>query len=96
MTIFKFYNAQDYKDESGWALNQAATFFFFYFYKILQNEQLDEISPLGNEEVSAVSQAWFTTKEDKDSLTNKGKIYCEFQCPVEKNGDRKDLQSSRF
>nr|XP_020653410.1 cyclin-D-binding Myb-like transcription factor 1 isoform X5 [Pogona vitticeps] len=26
----------------------------------------------GNEEVSAVSQAWFTTKEDKDSLTNKG------------------------
>lgn len=29
MTIFKFYNAQDYKDESGWALNQAATFFFF-------------------------------------------------------------------
>ncbi|POI31488.1 hypothetical protein CIB84_004761 [Bambusicola thoracicus] len=41
-------------------------------FKILQNEQLDEISPMGNEEVSAVSQAWFTTKEDKDSLTNKG------------------------
>uniref|UniRef100_A0A8C5LMA3 Cyclin-D-binding Myb-like transcription factor 1 n=1 Tax=Jaculus jaculus TaxID=51337 RepID=A0A8C5LMA3_JACJA len=40
--------------------------------QILQNEQLDEISPLGTEEVSAVSQAWFTTKEDKDSLTNKG------------------------
>ncbi|XP_021109673.1 cyclin-D-binding Myb-like transcription factor 1 isoform X3 [Heterocephalus glaber] len=40
--------------------------------QILQNEQLDEISPLGNEEVCAVSQAWFTTKEDKDSLTNKG------------------------
>ncbi|NXU57052.1 DMTF1 factor, partial [Turnix velox] len=40
--------------------------------QILQNEQLDEISPVGNEEVSAVSQAWFTTKEDKDSLTNKG------------------------
>ncbi|XP_031310677.1 cyclin-D-binding Myb-like transcription factor 1 isoform X3 [Camelus dromedarius] len=40
--------------------------------QILQNEQLDEVSPLGNEEVSAVSQAWFTTKEDKDSLTNKG------------------------
>uniref|UniRef100_A0A8D2CXP9 Cyclin-D-binding Myb-like transcription factor 1 n=1 Tax=Sciurus vulgaris TaxID=55149 RepID=A0A8D2CXP9_SCIVU len=40
--------------------------------QILQNDQLDEISPLGNEEVSAVSQAWFTTKEDKDSLTNKG------------------------
>nr|XP_048692486.1 cyclin-D-binding Myb-like transcription factor 1 isoform X3 [Caretta caretta] len=41
--------------------------------QILQNEQLDENSPLGSEEVSAVSQAWFTTKEDKDSLTNKGK-----------------------
>ncbi|XP_074124648.1 cyclin-D-binding Myb-like transcription factor 1 isoform X4 [Sminthopsis crassicaudata] len=40
--------------------------------QILQNEQLDDVSPLGNEEVSAVSQAWFTTKEDKDSLTNKG------------------------
>nr|XP_048289530.1 cyclin-D-binding Myb-like transcription factor 1 isoform X1 [Myodes glareolus]XP_048289531.1 cyclin-D-binding Myb-like transcription factor 1 isoform X1 [Myodes glareolus] len=40
--------------------------------QILQNDQLDEISPLGTEEVSAVSQAWFTTKEDKDSLTNKG------------------------
>ncbi|XP_049627014.1 cyclin-D-binding Myb-like transcription factor 1 isoform X3 [Suncus etruscus] len=40
--------------------------------QFLENEQLDEISPLGNEEVSAVSQAWFTTKEDKDSLTNKG------------------------
>ncbi|XP_073184784.1 cyclin-D-binding Myb-like transcription factor 1 isoform X3 [Lepidochelys kempii] len=40
--------------------------------QILQNEQLDENSPLGSEEVSAVSQAWFTTKEDKDSLTNKG------------------------
>ncbi|XP_054061121.1 cyclin-D-binding Myb-like transcription factor 1 isoform X2 [Rissa tridactyla] len=40
--------------------------------QILQNEQLDEITPMGNEEVSAVSQAWFTTKEDKDSLTNKG------------------------
>ena len=60
-------------------LNQAATFFFFCLLKILQNEQLDEISPLGNEEVSAVSQAWFTTKEDKDSLTNKGKIHHEFQ-----------------
>uniref|UniRef100_A0A8C9FQK8 Cyclin D binding myb-like transcription factor 1 n=1 Tax=Pavo cristatus TaxID=9049 RepID=A0A8C9FQK8_PAVCR len=42
--------------------------------QILQNEQLDEISPMGNEEVSAVSQAWFTTKEDKDSLTNKADI----------------------
>ena len=47
-----------------------------FFLKILQNDQLDEISPLGTEEVSAVSQAWFTTKEDKDSLTNKGKINC--------------------
>ncbi|KAG8142550.1 hypothetical protein E2320_005773 [Naja naja] len=42
--------------------------------QILQNEQLDEISSLANEEVSAVSQAWFTTKEDKDCLTNKGKF----------------------
>ncbi|XP_042324131.1 cyclin-D-binding Myb-like transcription factor 1 isoform X2 [Sceloporus undulatus] len=40
--------------------------------QILQNEQLDEISSLSNEDVSAVSQAWFTTKEDKDTLTNKG------------------------
>ncbi|XP_037098666.1 cyclin-D-binding Myb-like transcription factor 1 isoform X2 [Syngnathus acus] len=28
--------------------------------------------PDGKAEVSAVSQAWFTTKEDKDTLTNKG------------------------
>lgn len=55
------------RDLSGW--------FHVGLFKILQNEQLDEISPMGNEEVSAVSQAWFTTKEDKDSLTNKGRIY---------------------
>ncbi|XP_069483928.1 cyclin-D-binding Myb-like transcription factor 1 isoform X1 [Ambystoma mexicanum] len=40
--------------------------------QILQNEQSDDLSPTGNEEVMPVSQAWFTTKEDKDSLTNKG------------------------
>ncbi|CAJ0944244.1 unnamed protein product [Ranitomeya imitator] len=40
--------------------------------QILQNEQLADISPSGNDEVSAVSRAWFTSKEDKDSLTNKG------------------------
>nr|XP_033814316.1 cyclin-D-binding Myb-like transcription factor 1 isoform X2 [Geotrypetes seraphini] len=40
--------------------------------QILQNDQLDEISPLGSKDIPAVSQAWFTTKEDKDSLTNKG------------------------
>ncbi|KAM5171380.1 cyclin-D-binding Myb-like transcription factor 1 isoform 2-T2 [Mantella aurantiaca] len=40
--------------------------------QILQNEQLDSLSPAGNEDVSAVSRAWFTSKEDKDSLTNKG------------------------
>ncbi|KAM8974655.1 cyclin-D-binding Myb-like transcription factor 1 isoform 1-T1 [Pelodytes ibericus] len=40
--------------------------------QIIQNEQLDDISPTGNDEVSAVSRAWFTSKEDKDSLTNKG------------------------
>ncbi|KAM4747269.1 cyclin-D-binding Myb-like transcription factor 1 [Rhinophrynus dorsalis] len=40
--------------------------------QILQNEPLDDLSPTGNEEVSAVSRAWFTSKEDKDTLTNKG------------------------
>ncbi|KAM4039177.1 cyclin-D-binding Myb-like transcription factor 1 isoform 2-T2 [Anomaloglossus baeobatrachus] len=40
--------------------------------QILQNEQLADISPAGNDEVSAVSRAWFTSKEDKDSLTNRG------------------------
>ncbi|XP_073475639.1 cyclin-D-binding Myb-like transcription factor 1 isoform X2 [Aquarana catesbeiana] len=40
--------------------------------QILQNEQLDDISPAGNEDMSAVSRAWFTSKEDKDSLTHKG------------------------
>ncbi|XP_068132266.1 cyclin-D-binding Myb-like transcription factor 1 isoform X2 [Hyperolius riggenbachi] len=40
--------------------------------QILQNEQLDAISPGDIDEVSAVSRAWFTSKEDKDSLTNKG------------------------
>ncbi|XP_053320585.1 cyclin-D-binding Myb-like transcription factor 1 isoform X2 [Spea bombifrons] len=40
--------------------------------QILQNEQHDDISPTGNEEASAVSRAWFTSKEDKDTLTNKG------------------------
>ncbi|KAG9489949.1 hypothetical protein GDO78_005715 [Eleutherodactylus coqui] len=40
--------------------------------QILQNEQLADISRAGNDEVSAVSRAWFTSKEDKDSLTNKG------------------------
>ncbi|CAH2275653.1 cyclin-D-binding Myb-like transcription factor 1 [Pelobates cultripes] len=39
--------------------------------QILQNEQLDDISTADSEEV-AVSRAWFTSKEDKDSLTNKG------------------------
>ncbi|XP_075064785.1 cyclin-D-binding Myb-like transcription factor 1 isoform X2 [Mixophyes fleayi] len=40
--------------------------------QILQNEQLADISPASNDEASAVSRAWFTSKEDKDSLTNKG------------------------
>lgn len=40
---------------------------------------------MGNEEVSAVSQAWFTTKEDKDSLTNKGRVFqMQFSYVVEK------------
>lgn len=39
---------------------------------VLQEDQ-DPPSPGPNTEVSPVSQAWFTTKEDKDTLTNKGK-----------------------
>ncbi|KAJ8381895.1 hypothetical protein SKAU_G00026730 [Synaphobranchus kaupii] len=38
--------------------------------QILQND--GSLSPQKTEEVSAVSQAWFTTKEDKDTLVNKG------------------------
>ncbi|KAJ1164421.1 hypothetical protein NDU88_004860 [Pleurodeles waltl] len=38
----------------------------------LQNEQPDNLSPSANEDVTPVSQAWFTTREDKDSLTYKG------------------------
>lgn len=65
------------EDLTGW--------FRVGLFKILQNEQLDEISPLGNEEVSAVSQAWFTTKEDKDSLTNKGKLFqIQFSCAIKR------------
>ncbi|MEE6520671.1 hypothetical protein FKM82_018581 [Ascaphus truei] len=48
--------------------------------QILQNEQLDDLSPTGNEEVSAVSRAWFTSKEDKDSLTNKGRAIFTAVC----------------
>ncbi|XP_072257850.1 cyclin-D-binding Myb-like transcription factor 1 [Pyxicephalus adspersus] len=40
--------------------------------QILENEQLDAFSAAGNDDMSAVSRAWFTSKEDKDSLTNKG------------------------
>ncbi|AWO98346.1 putative cyclin-D-binding Myb-like transcription factor 1 [Scophthalmus maximus] len=39
--------------------------------QILQEDE-DELSPNQKAEVSPVSQAWFTTKEDKDTLTNKG------------------------
>ncbi|KAI4890093.1 hypothetical protein NFI96_006601 [Prochilodus magdalenae] len=44
----------------------------------LEEEQTEETqdenssSPLKTSDVSAVSQAWFTTKEDKDTLVNKG------------------------
>lgn len=36
--------------------------------------QQQKVSPVvkKTEDVSAVSQAWFTTKEDKDTLVNKG------------------------
>lgn len=39
--------------------------------QILQDDE-DAPSPSQKAEVSAVSQAWFTTKEDKDTLANKG------------------------
>lgn len=39
--------------------------------KVLQEDD-DSLSPNEKTEVSPVSQAWFTTKEDKDTLTNKG------------------------
>nr|XP_014348453.1 PREDICTED: cyclin-D-binding Myb-like transcription factor 1 isoform X2 [Latimeria chalumnae] len=41
--------------------------------QIIQNDgHLEGIATQNNDEVSPVSQAWFTTKEDKDSLANKG------------------------
>ncbi|XP_072097843.1 cyclin-D-binding Myb-like transcription factor 1 isoform X1 [Mobula birostris] len=41
--------------------------------QILHNEdQIEGISPQNNEDLDPVSQAWFTTKEDKDTLQNKG------------------------
>ncbi|KAF3859680.1 hypothetical protein F7725_022079 [Dissostichus mawsoni] len=42
------------------------------FSVILQEEEEDCPCPDQKSEVSPVSQAWFTTKEDKDTLTNKG------------------------
>lgn len=39
--------------------------------QILQEDE-DTLSPNQKTEVSPVSQAWFTTKEDKDTLANKG------------------------
>ncbi|XP_023141356.2 cyclin-D-binding Myb-like transcription factor 1 isoform X2 [Amphiprion ocellaris] len=39
--------------------------------QILQEDE-DSLSPSQKTEVSPVSQAWFTTKEDKDTLANKG------------------------
>ncbi|XP_065807364.1 cyclin-D-binding Myb-like transcription factor 1 isoform X2 [Labrus bergylta] len=39
--------------------------------QILQEDE-DSLSPNQKSDVSPVSQAWFTTKEDKDTLTNKG------------------------
>ncbi|XP_067915697.1 cyclin-D-binding Myb-like transcription factor 1 isoform X1 [Heterodontus francisci] len=41
--------------------------------QILHNEdQMEGISPQNSEDLDPVSQAWFTTKEDKDTLQNKG------------------------
>uniref|UniRef100_A0A3P8TXG6 Cyclin-D-binding Myb-like transcription factor 1 n=1 Tax=Amphiprion percula TaxID=161767 RepID=A0A3P8TXG6_AMPPE len=42
-----------------------------WFVQILQEDE-DSLSPSQKTEVSPVSQAWFTTKEDKDTLANKG------------------------
>ena len=39
--------------------------------QILHQEE-DSLSASQKTEVSPVSQAWFTTKEDKDTLANKG------------------------
>lgn len=39
--------------------------------QILQEDE-DSLSANQKTEVSPVSQAWFTTKEDKDTLANKG------------------------
>ncbi|XP_043570129.1 cyclin-D-binding Myb-like transcription factor 1 isoform X1 [Chiloscyllium plagiosum] len=41
--------------------------------QVLHNEDhMDGIPPQNNEDLDPVSQAWFTTKEDKDTLQNKG------------------------
>lgn len=43
----------------------------FICVKILQQDE-ESLSPKLKTEVSPVSQAWFTTKEDKDTLANEG------------------------
>uniref|UniRef100_UPI00398F8AB1 cyclin-D-binding Myb-like transcription factor 1 isoform X2 n=1 Tax=Pristiophorus japonicus TaxID=55135 RepID=UPI00398F8AB1 len=43
--------------------------------QILHNEdQMEGISSQNSEDLDPVSQAWFTTKEDKDTLQNKGHV----------------------
>lgn len=41
---------------------------------VCQQDKDSSVQKKGKD-VSAVSQAWFTTKEDKDTLVNKGKTY---------------------
>lgn len=40
--------------------------------KVLCGDDGDDGGSAEKADVSAVSQAWFTTKEDKDTLANKG------------------------
>ncbi|XP_032361723.1 cyclin-D-binding Myb-like transcription factor 1 [Etheostoma spectabile] len=48
------------------------TFPFLSLINEILQEDEDSLSPDQKTEVSPVSQAWFTTKEDKDTLANKG------------------------
>uniref|UniRef100_A0A3B5ALL1 Cyclin-D-binding Myb-like transcription factor 1 n=1 Tax=Stegastes partitus TaxID=144197 RepID=A0A3B5ALL1_9TELE len=47
-------------------------YFFTCSFSWFWLEDEDSLSPNQKTEVSPVSQAWFTTKEDKDTLANKG------------------------
>lgn len=59
---------------------------------LLQILQEDDDSPSASQkaDVSPVSQAWFTTKEDKDTLANKGTrlVVMETQPLTQKNAEK--------